>query len=124
MKRFFKSKFIILSCFVVMLLFSRCLYVGALLMSVETRKTIDKWKSGKYKTRIQERAGWVGPYCYYCRVKEKRLGGLYYRKIVNRQTSDGYYAGYDVKFLTNKGDTIVVNLFKDTTFLIKSSSNH
>ncbi len=119
MKRFFKSYKIIISCFFAVLFFSRCIYVGALMMSVETRTTTGKWKTGNYKTRIQKRAGWAGPYCYYCRVKEKRLGGLYYRKIVNDPFSKGVYSGCTIKFSLHKTDTIAVNVCQQNTSLIK-----
>lgn len=124
MKHFFTSYKLIVPCFFMTLFFSRCMYVGAFIMSREEKRTIAKWKSGNYKTRIQRRAGWAGPYCYYCRIKEKKLGGLYYRKIVNEQIS-AYRSTCCVAFpLYGKRDSIIINLCKDTTFLIKSSSNH
>ena len=68
--------------FSIIIMFNRCLYVGALVMSIEQKKTIDKWESGRYKTRIQRRIGWAGPHYYHCRVKVKTLGGIFYRTIV------------------------------------------
>jgi hypothetical protein len=119
MKHFPASYGLIISSFAALMFCNSCIYVGALLMSVETKETTDKWRSGKYKTRIQRRAGWAGPYCYYCRVKEKKLGGLYYRKIVNEQIVNGYRMNCILKFTVHKTDTIAVNLCIKETTLIK-----
>lgn len=117
MTRISKSYGLMICSLVVMVMCNSCVYVGALIMSVEEKKTVNKWKSGNYKTCIQRRSGWAGPYCYYCKVKEKKPGGLYYRKIVNEQLR-AYRSACTVAFpVHERKDTIVVDLCKDTTFL-------
>jgi hypothetical protein len=119
MKHFFALHKLMVTCFFVMLFFSRCMYVGAFIMSMEEKRTIAKWKSGNYKTRIQRRAGWAGPYCYYCRIKEKKLGGLYYRTIVNEQIVKGYRMNCIIEFAVHKTDSIAVDICNEKTTLIK-----
>ena len=124
MTQCFKSFSIVIAFLTLVLSLNSCLYVGALAMSIETRKTTDNWRSGNYKTRIQRHAAWAGPYTYSCRVKEKKPGGLFYHTIVNEPFSNGYYVNHTIKYLVHKGDTIVVDLHKNNTFLVKSLSNH
>ena len=104
--------------FGLIMMFNRCLYVGALVMSIEQKKTIDKWESGKYKTRIQRRIGWAGPYYYHCRVKVKTLGGICYRTIVAETFSREEYVTCIIKYPFRK-DTVAVDICRKNTYRIK-----
>lgn len=111
-----KRSLIVVFIFGLITMFNRCIYIGALIMSKEEKTTIDEWKSGNYKTRIQRRRGWAGPHYYHCRIKEKKIGGLYYQKIVTKSFSRESYAGCVLKFPFQK-DTIRVDVCKKNTHL-------
>ena len=72
------------------------------------KKTVNNWKDKKYKVRIQDRQGWSGPHYYHCRVKEKKLGGLYYKKIISETFSREEYSNCKADFLIRK-DTMTVD---------------
>ncbi len=99
-------------------LFNSCSYVIVFLMVKGEKTTVDEWKTGKYKTRIQRRVGWSGPHYYHCRVKVKKLGGLYYRTVFTKSFSREKYAICLIKYPFRK-DTIAVDVCKKNTFLIK-----
>lgn len=104
--------------FGLIIMFNRCMYVSVLIMGMEQKTTTDKWKSGKYKTRIQRRIGWAGPHYYHCRVKAKTLGGLFYRKIISETFSREHYITCIIKYPFRK-DTIAVDICKKNTCPIK-----
>lgn len=72
--------------------FSGCRLVGALVMSREEKTTVAIWKDDNYKVRIQKRRGWAGPHYYHCKVKERKLGGLYYQTVVRETFSREKYS--------------------------------
>lgn len=98
--------------------FNSCLYVGALIMSIDQKTTVGEWKSEKYKTHIQKRLGWAGPPYYRCRVKIKTLGGIYYRTIIKETFSREAFVTCIIKYPFRK-DTIAVDVCKKVTFLVK-----
>ncbi len=114
----FKRFVIIIFFLAILTSFNSCLYVSVLIMAREQKTTFGKWESGKYKTRIQRRIGWAGSHYYHCRVKVKRLGGLYYRTVVAKTFSREKYAACLIKYPFQK-DTIAVNVCQKTTSLIK-----
>lgn len=111
-------------CVVVLLTCNSCLYVSAWIMARDERTTIDTFKSGKYKARIQRRIGWAGPGYFHCRIKEKKLGGLYYHKIVSETFSWKDYKNCVIRYPVHRKDTLVINVCQKTAVLIKPSSNH
>ncbi len=114
----FKRFVIIIFFLAILTSFNSCLYVSVLIMAREQKTTFGKWESGKYKTRIQRRIGWAGSHYYHCRVKVKRLGGLYYRTVVAKTFSREKYAACLIKYPFHN-DTIAVDVCRRNTFLVK-----
>lgn len=113
-----KKSAITIFLFGLIIVFNHCMYVGALVMSIDQKTKIDEWKSKKYKTRIQRRLGWAGPPYYQCRVKIKKLGGIYYKTIIKKTFSREKYVTCIIKYPFRK-DTIAVDICKKNTFLVK-----
>ncbi|MES2762420.1 MAG: hypothetical protein V4677_09435 [Bacteroidota bacterium] len=109
---------IIIFLFGILTAFNSCSYLAVFIMAKEKKTTVDKWESGKYKTRIQKRIGWSSTHFYHCRVQVKRLGGLYYRTVVVKIFSRENYASCLIK-CPFRNDTLAVDVCKKTTVLIK-----
>jgi hypothetical protein len=84
-------------------------------MSIEKKETVSHWSSGKYKTRIQRRQGWAGPHYYQCRVKQKRLSGLFSTTIIKETFSREFYDQCPLIFI-HRTDTIFVDICNKKTF--------
>jgi hypothetical protein len=86
-----------------------CMYVKVFIMAKEDKKTLSTWQNDQYKVRIQTRIGWAGPRYYHCRVKAKKLGGLYYKTIVNRSFSRESYENCLLNY-AYKSDTLAIDV--------------
>jgi hypothetical protein len=90
--------------------------LGSLVSSSKQEKeTLNSWKGNGYKTKIQNREGVSGSYYYHCRIKEKRMGGLYYRTILRSSFQKEDYENCLVKFPVNEGALLVDVCKKATT---------
>lgn len=51
-----------------------CMYVGAMIMAIPTRKVVEKHKIKNYKIKLVRKQGWAGPAWYGYEVKKRVLG--------------------------------------------------
>ncbi len=86
-----------------------CIFVGALAMTKEEKTTVDAWEDTNFKIRIQRRRGWSGPHYYHCRIRSKKLGGLYYKTIVSETFSREMYSTCLISFPLRR-DTLELDI--------------
>lgn len=85
-----KSPFVFITVSVLFSLNS-CNQISAYIMAKPEKTTIAIWKEDNYKVQIERAIGWSGPHYYQCNVKTKKLGGLYWKTIINKSFSREQY---------------------------------
>jgi hypothetical protein len=88
--------------------FCSCNIISALTMSREEKTTVAEWKNDKYSVNIQRRQGWSGPHYYYCKVKVKKLGELFYKKLISISFSRELYCTCIIRHPLDK-DTLIID---------------
>jgi hypothetical protein len=78
-------------------------------MSRPEKRNVGKWKTEKYKVVVQRRQDYVGPVYYHFRVREKKIAGLYFRKVSNDSVSIITHSWRVLK-LRVKSDTLSFDL--------------
>lgn len=68
-----------------------CNLIAVCIMAKQEKTTVVTWKDKNYKVRIQRAIGWSGPHYYQCRVKTKKMGGLYWKTIIRESFSREQY---------------------------------
>ena len=86
-----------------------CYHVAGLIMSMPEKGKTNKWKTEKYKVSTQSRQDWSGPKYYRVKVKKKKLGGVFYSKLVS-QNIWGYDYQQCVFSLPTRKDSVRVDV--------------